>query len=102
MNLELFQDAIRDPTPEAASNIMSNITPDLISDIMPSIINSSQESAVLAENTLDQILTVVETKILGENVDFIIDNFGYRIIDMLTGDIMLSIFERVARMMVGS
>jgi len=104
MDSEIIANAIRDPTEHAASEVMSNITPDVVSGIMPSIfgftINGSQSSEVVAEQTLDQILTVVETKVLGEGVDFVIDKFGDRIIDMLTGETMLSIFERVAMMIV--
>jgi len=104
MDSEIIANAIRDPTEHTASEVMSNITPDIVSGIMPSIfgftINGSQSSEVVAEQTLDQILTVVETKVLGEGVDFVIDKFGDRIIDMLTGETMLSIFERVAMMIV--
>jgi hypothetical protein len=104
MNSEVIQNAIRDPTSEAASEIMSNITPDFVSGIMPSvygyIMNGTQSSEVMAEQTVDEILDVVETNFLGESVDFAIENFGPRIIDMLTGETMLSIFERVAMMIV--
>lgn len=104
MDSEIIQNAIRDPTSEAASEIMSNITPDLISDIMPAVfgftVDGTESSEVMAEQTVDQILNVVETKFLGESVDFAIENFGVRIIDMLTGETMLSIFERVAMMVV--
>ena len=104
MDSEIIQNAIRNPTSEAASEIMSNITPDLVSDIMPSVfgftIDGTESSEVMAEQTVDQILNVVETKFLGDSVDFAIENFGQRIIDMLTGETMLSIFERVAMMVV--
>ncbi len=104
MDSAIIQNAIRNPTSEAASEIMSNITPDLVRDIMPSVfgftINGTESSEVMAEQTVDEILNVVETKFLGDSVDFAIDNFGQRIIDMLTGETMLSIFERVAMMVV--
>ncbi|MGI0077875.1 MAG: hypothetical protein ACREAU_10810 [Nitrosopumilaceae archaeon] len=104
MDSEIIANAIRDPTEHAASEVMKNITPDIVSGIMPSIfgftIDGNQTSEVVAEHTLDQILTVVETKVLGEGVDFVIDKFGDRIIDMLTGKTMLSIFERVAMMII--
>lgn len=104
MDSEIIQNAIRDPTSEAASEIMSSITPDLVSDIMPSvygyIVDGTEPSEVMAEQTVDEILNVVETDFLGDSVDFAIDNFGQRIIDMLTGETMLSIFERVAMMVV--
>ena len=104
MDSEIIANAIRDPTEHAASEVMKNITPDIVSGIMPSIfgftINGNQSSEVVAEHTLDQILTVVETKVLGEGVDFVIDKFGDRIIDMVTGKTMLSIFERVAMMIL--
>ena len=104
MDSEVIQNAIRNPTPEAASDIMSNITPDFVSDIMPSvygyIVDGTEPSEVMAEQTVNEILNVVETQFLGESVDFAIENFGQRIIDMLTGETMLSIFERVAMMVV--
>lgn len=104
MGIEIFQDAIHNPTSEAASGIMSNITPDLVRDIMPSVfgftINGTGSSEVMAEQTVDEILNVVETNFLGDSVDFAIEHFGQRIIDMLTGETMLSIFERVAMMVV--
>lgn len=104
MDSEIITNAIREPTEHAASEVMKNITPDIVSGIMPSIFgfttNTTQTSEVVAEQTLDKILTVVETRVLGEGVDFVIDKFGDRIIDMLTGQTMLSIFERVAMMIV--
>ncbi len=104
MNSEMVQNAIRDPSPERASDIISDITPNILRDIMPSIfgdIGSGQTSEVLAEQTLEQIFTVVETKVLGDGVDFVIDRFGDRIVDMVTGN-MFSIFERVTMMVIGS
>ena len=104
MESEIFQNAIHEPTSKAASEIMSSITPDLVRDIMPSvygyILEGTEPSEVMAEQTVDEILNVVETNFLGESVDFAIEHFGQRIIDMLTGETMLSIFERVAMMVV--
>ena len=106
MDSEVVQNAIRDPTSNAASEIMSNITPDLVGDIMPSIfvftIDTNETSEVVAEQTVEQILDVVETKFLGDSVTFAIDKFGQRIVDMLTGETMLSIFERVAMIVNGT
>ena len=104
MDQESIRNAIHNPTSDAASEIMSDLTPDIVNDIMPSVfgftINGNETSEVMAEQTVDKILDVVETKFLGESVNFAIDNFGQRIIDMLTGETMLSIFERVALMVV--
>ena len=104
MDSQLFQNVIRDPTTDKVSEIMSDITPDIIGDMMPSIfgeVNSGESSQILAEQTLDQIFDVVETKVLGEGVDFVIERYGDRIIDLIMGN-MYSIFERVAMMMLGS
>ena len=104
MGSDIIVNAIRDPTSESASEIMSFITPDFVRDILPSvygyIVNGTEPSEVMAEQTVDEILNVVETDFLGKSVDFAIENFGQRIIDMLTGETMLSIFERVAMMVV--
>ena len=104
MDSQIFQNAIRDPTPDKVTDVMSEITPGIIADIMPSIfgeVYGGKTSEVIAENTLDQIFTVVETRILGDGVDFIIDRFGDRIVDMIIGN-MFSIFERVSMMVLGS
>jgi len=87
--MTIYNDGIRDPTPEAANNILTDITPDLIEDIPTNL---------SAEDTVFSILDTVEEKILGEGVDFAIEAFGARIIEMFTGDIMLSIFQRIAMM----
>ena len=104
MDSQIFQNAIRDPTPDKVTDVMSEITPGIIADIMPSIfgeVDGGKTSEVIAENTLDQIFTVVETRILGDGVDFIIDRFGDRIVDMIIGN-MFSIFQRVSMMVLGS
>ena len=103
MNSEMIQSAIREPSSDKVSDLMSDITPNLLRDVLPSIFvdaDDGMSSELLAEQTLDQIFTVVETKVLGESVDFVIDRFGDRIIDMVTGN-MSTIFERVAMMLVG-
>ena len=95
---------IRDPTTDKVSEIMSDITPDVIGDMMPAIfgeVNRGESSQVLAEQTLDQIFDVVETKVLGDGVDFVIERYGDRIVDLITGN-MYGIFERVAMMILGS
>ena len=104
MDSQTFQNVIRDPTTDKVSEIMSEITPDVVRDIMPSIfgeVSSGENSQNIAEQTLDQIFDVVETKVLGEGVDFVIERYGDRIIDLITGN-MYSIFERVAMMILGS
>ena len=104
MDSQTFQNVIREPTTDKVSEIMSEITPDVIGDIMPSIfgeVSSGENSQIIAEQTLDQIFDVVETKVLGEGVDFVIERYGDRIIDLITGN-MYTIFERVAMMILGS
>ncbi len=100
----MFQNVIREPTLDKVSDVMSEITPNVIRDIMPSIfseVDSGKSSELLAEQTLDQIFNVVETKVLGEGVDFVIERYGDRIVDLVTGN-MFSIFERVTMLIVGS
>lgn len=100
----MFQNVIREPTLDKVSDVMSEITPNVIRDIMPSIfgeVDSGKSSELMAEQTLDQIFNVVETKVLGEGVDFVIERYGDRIVDLVTGN-MFSIFERVTMLIVGN
>ena len=103
MDPQTVQNAIREPTTENASQILSDITPNIMRDVLPAIfgdIGDGVDSEVLAENTLDQIFNVVETKVLGEGVDFVIERYGDRIVDLVTGN-MSSVFERVAMLLIG-
>ena len=88
--MTIYNNGIRDPTPESAEIILRDITPELIEDIPTNL---------SAEDTVFSILDTVEDKVLGEGVDFAIDTFGTRIIEMFTGDLMLSIFQRIATML---
>ena len=100
----MIQNVIREPTQDKVSDVMSDITPGVIGDIMPSIfgeVDTGESSELLAEQTLDQIFNVVETKVLGEGVDFVIERYGDRIVDLVTGN-MFGIFERVAMLIVGT
>ncbi len=100
----MFQNVIREPTLDKVSDVMSEITPNVIRDIMPSIfgeVDSGKSSELLAEQTLDQIFNVVETEVLGKGVDFVIERYGDRIVDLVTGN-MFSIFERVTMLIVGN
>ena len=103
MDSQTVQNAIREPTTENASEIMSDITPNIMRDVLPAILGDfgkGADSEVLAENTLDQIFNVVETKVLGDGVDFVIERYGDRIVDLVTGN-MSSVFERVTMMLIG-
>lgn len=100
----MIQNVIREPTTDKVSDIMSEITPGVIGDIMPAIfgeVDGGKSSEIIAEQTLDQIFNIVETEVLGEGVDFVIERYGDRIIDLVTGN-MFSIFERVTMMIFGS
>lgn len=100
---DLVHEAIRDPTSKLASEIFSEITPEILGDSIPSILGQLEDgesSEVLAEQTLDQILTIVETEVLDDGVNFVIERFGDRIIDMILGN-MFNLSERIASLIVG-
>ena len=104
MESQMIQNVIREPTSDKVSDVMSEITPGIVGDIMPAIfgdVDGGKSSEIVAEQTLDQIFNVVETEVLGEGVDFVIERYGDRIVDLVTGN-MFSIFERVAMMILGS
>ena len=95
----LVREAIREQTPEQASGIMSNITPDILKDSIPGILqrlDNGESSEVLAESTVDGIFNTVEATVLGESFDFIYERFGDRIMDMVLNGSFLQIFEKVS------
>ena len=78
---------------------MSDITPDILKDSMPAILQRLEDgepSEILAENTVDGIFNTVEATVLGESFDFIYERFGDRIMDMMFNGSFLQIFEKVS------
>jgi len=99
MEWALVQQAIRNPSPEHASSIMSDLTPDILRDSMPDILqrmDGGEASDVLAESTVDSILTTVEKTVLGDAFDLVYDKFADRIFDMMIYGPFLQIFEKVS------
>ncbi len=95
----LVQQAIRNPSPEYASSIMSDLTPDILKDTMPAILqrmDGGEASDVLAESTVDGILTTVEKTVLGDAFDLVYDKFADRIFDMMINGPFLQIFQKVS------
>lgn len=98
MEEDIFREAIRNPTGDGASSIMSNITPDVLKDSLPGILgqlDSGQSSEVLANETVGRILDVVEGQVLGDASDLILDNFGQRIFDMIVNGAFLHLLDKV-------
>jgi len=53
----MIQNVIREPTTDKVSDVMSEITPGVIGDIMPAIfgeVDGGKSSEIIAEQTLDQ------------------------------------------------
>ncbi len=102
---EVFSNAIREQSSDSVSGIMSDLTPDVLGDSIPSLVDrldAGESSRVLAEETLDEVLGIVERDLLGDAVDIIFNNFGQRIFDMLVTGPMIGIFERVTLMFTGN
>lgn len=98
MEEDIIREAIRNPSSEGASGIMSDITPDILKDTMPGIfhqLDSGQSSEVLANETVGRILDVVEGKVLGDATNTVFDNFGDRIFDMIVNGAFLHLLEKV-------
>ena len=99
---DLVHEAIQNPTSSSASEVFSEITPGIVGDSIPGILQQLEEgqsSEAVAEQTLDQIITTVESEVLGDSVNFVIERFGDRIIDMVLGN-MFNLSERVASLIV--
>ena len=67
------------------NEIYGEIVPDIIKDSIPSLVTNLDEleSEELAENAIFIIFDIIEKTIFGEGTDFVIENFGERIVQML-------------------
>lgn len=105
MGGDIFSNAIREQSSDSISGIMSRITPDILGDSIPSLVDRLDEgesSKALAEETLDSILVMVETEVLRDAVDVVFNNFGQRIFDMMVTGPIMGIIERVTLMITGN
>lgn len=97
---------IRDPTPENAQQMWSSIIPDEVKSYIPSIferLDAGESSEQVAENTVVDIIDIVETVVLEEGVNRVFESgISDRIIDLMTGQTMLNVFERVAEALIGT
>jgi len=77
------------------NEIYGEIVPDIIKDSIPSLVTNLDEleSEELAENAMFIIFDIIEKTIFGEGTDFVIENFGERIIQMLTNG-FTGLFEK--------
>jgi len=77
------------------NKIYGEIVPDIIKDSIPSLVTNLDEleSEELAENAIFIIFDIIEKTIFGEGTDFVIENFGERIIQMLTNG-FTGLFEK--------
>lgn len=102
----MINEIIRNPTPDNAFNLWNFIVPDEVKGIMPDVldsIDSGENTTQIANATVYKILDVVEERVLDEGVDMVFQSgIADRIMDMMTGQYMISIFERVANMLVGT
>lgn len=101
-----INEVIRNPTPDNAYTLWDFIVPSEVKGIMPDVlngINSGENTTQLANVTVYKILDVVEERVLDEGVNQVFQSgLADRIMDMLTGQYMIAIFERVTTMLVGT
>lgn len=102
----MINEVIRDPSPENAVTLWNFIIPNEVKGVMPDVlksIDSGENTTQLANATVYKILDVVEERVLNEGVNQIFQSgIADRIVDMMTGQYMVSIFERVSAMLVGA
>lgn len=100
-----FSEIIRNPTPDNAFSLWDFMIPNEVKGIMPDVlsgIDSGENTTQIANATVYKILDVVEEKVLNEGVNTVLQNgIGDRIMDMMTGQYMVNLFERIANMLVG-
>lgn len=100
-----INEIIRNPTPDNAFSLWNFVIPDEVKGVMPDVLNkidSGENTTQLANATVYKIIDIVEERVLNEGVNAVLQNgIGDRIMDMMTGQYMVNLFERIANMLVG-
>lgn len=100
-----INEIIRNPTPDNAFSLWNFVIPDEVKGVMPDVLNkidSGENTTQLANATVYKIIDIVEERVLNEGVNAVLQNgIGDRIMDMMTGQYMVNLFERIANMLIG-
>ena len=102
---DVVRDAIRDQTGAGASGILQQTIPPEIHGFIPDLVSQLDkgvDSSVVADQALNKTFDVVQTVVLTDAANHVMDKFSQRIVDLLFGGPFLNILAHAATIITNS
>jgi hypothetical protein len=106
---QMFEDAVREairqPTAEGANAIMQGSIPQEVQGFIPDLINqldAGVPSDIVADQALNKTFDIVESAVLVDGVNHVLDNFSGRIMDLLFGQAFLNVLSQAAQLITNT
>lgn len=102
---DVVRDAIRDQTGAGASAIMQQSVPQEVHGFIPDLmaqLDQGVDSTIVADQALNKTFDIVQTVVLTDAANHVMDKFSQRIVDLLFGGPFLNILAHAAGMITNS
>ena len=102
---DLVKEAIREQTADSASDIMQNTVPNEVKGFIPDLVSQLDQGADpadVADQALNKTFDIVQSSLLGDASNHVIDKFGHRILDLLFCAPFLNILQKASLLISNS
>ncbi|HSA98541.1 MAG TPA: hypothetical protein VLF17_05635 [Candidatus Nitrosotenuis sp.] len=102
---DLVKEAIREQTAGSASSIIQNTVPSDVRGFIPDLVSQLDQGADpsdVADQALNKTFDIVQSSLLGDASNHVIDKFGHRIVDLLFGVPFLNILQKASLLISNS
>jgi len=102
---DLVKEAIRDPRVVGASSVLGESVPQQVQGFIPDLLAQLDQgvpSEVVADQALNKTFDIVESTVLTEATNHVIDKFSDRILDLLFGEPFLNLLAQVSLLVTNS
>ena len=102
---DLVKEAIRAPSEASASAVMGESVPQEVQGFIPSLLAQLDQgvpSDVVADQALNKTFDIVETSVLTEATNHVLDKFSDRIVNLLFGEPFLNLLAKASLLITNS
>ncbi|QLH09811.1 hypothetical protein [Candidatus Nitrosotenuis sp. DW1] len=102
---DLVKEAIRGQTADSASAIMQSTVPSEVKGFIPDLVSQLDQGvdpSDVADQALNKTFDIVQSSLLGDASNHVIDKFGHRIVDLLFGAPFLNILQKASLLISNS
>lgn len=102
---DLVRDAIRGQSSESATLVMQGSVPEQVHGFIPDLVSQLDrgvDPSVVADQALNKTFDIVETTVLTEATNHVLDKFSQRIVDLLFGEPFMHVLEQAAILLTNS